>query len=62
MKKIVSIIFIAVALGSCSQCYECTQEIQVNGQITTTEPREVCSADGTEIDNLEADGYTCTGV
>lgn len=65
--KIYTILFITVlslGLASCSKCYDCTHEIEIEykGQTTTTtsDPESYCTTTGEEIDQLENDGYTCT--
>lgn len=48
---------------SCSQCYECTYEVEIeqNGQIVTDEVTEdLCTASADELAAKEADGYDCT--
>lgn len=59
MKNILSLAILIIALSSCSQCYECSQEITINGVTTTTDGKEVCSVDGSEIDELESKGEVC---
>ena len=50
-------------LSGCSQCYECTYEVEIdnNGttQTQTSDPEEYCTVTGEEITELENDGYTC---
>ena len=52
-----------ISLSACSQCYECTYEVEIQspgGQVTTsTESESVCTSDQSEIDAREADGQTC---
>ena len=67
MKK--SIIFlglvVSVSLVSCSQCYECTHDVEIlnqsTGQVETEEVSEdYCTANPAEIEQKEADGFVCT--
>lgn len=51
---------LGLTFGACSKCYDCTQEITVNGQTQTTDPEEICTTDKGEIDDREDAGQTCT--
>lgn len=55
-------LFGILAFTSCSQCYDCTYEVEIvsNGD-TITEPvtDEVCTSDQQEIDDREAAGQDC---
>ena len=67
MKK-ASILFIvvfalAVCVTSCSKCYDCTYEIEVEtptGIVIDTVTEDYCTASKQELDDKEADGYTCS--
>jgi len=54
---------------SCSKCYDCTTQVEIeitdeNGNVTGTDSQtvseEICTADENEVDNKEADGYSCS--
>lgn len=58
MKKALAIIAIgvyALSFASCKKCYDCT--ITILGIESTS---EVCTAKKSDIDDLEAVGWTCT--
>lgn len=59
-----SLIALAFAgiFASCSTCYECQQEITINGQTEWSDPETRCSADGSEIEELENQGFRCTSA
>lgn len=72
MRKLVFIVsIIGSTLASCSTCYECSHDVEIwvdyNGNgvedagetETSIETTELCTADRSEIDNLESVGYTC---
>ena len=65
MKRVFQILAVAavVGLSSCSTCYECTYEVEIqspNGQVTTeTEVEPICTSDPAEIDAREAEGQVC---
>lgn len=60
---------ILTALTSCSKCYECTRQIEIEVDkdgdgVFETEVRddidEVCTANKKEVDDKEADGWSCS--
>lgn len=64
MKTLFALVFVAAtfAFTSCSQCYECSYELESNIGGTTvidTVTEEVCTATGDEITEYENNGYTC---
>jgi hypothetical protein len=63
VKTLLLIITVAMYATSCSKCYECTHEVEIESggttTISTSEPKEYCTANGEEIEELEADGNTC---
>lgn len=61
---VLSVIFLGT-LVSCSQCYECTHDVEIlnqsTGQVETEEVSEdFCTASPAELEDKEANGYTCT--
>lgn len=65
MKNLV-LVFIAIAalaLTSCSTCYECSEDVILYSGSTPTdtvsESQETCTADQSEIDEREGQGATC---
>lgn len=66
---IVSIL--AMSLASCSTCYECAHDVEIwidyNGNgiedpgetEISEETTELCTADRSEVDDLESVGYSC---
>tara|TARA_Y100000782_G_C10186278_1_gene266804 strand:- start:5597 stop:5797 length:201 start_codon:yes stop_codon:yes gene_type:complete len=66
MKKLALIIaVIAGSFASCSKCYDCTTTVEItdaNGNVIDTEEQseEVCTANKDEVDDKEADGYSCS--
>ncbi len=63
MKNIFSNTFVLFTLtvlifSSCSKCYVCETTVTYNGtpeQIS----KDICTADNTEIESLEDEGYIC---
>ena len=69
MKKIVSVLFIGIAMliatSSCSKCYDCTQQVVIedaNGNPidTTTVNDDFCTSKKSEVDEKEKDGFECS--
>lgn len=69
MKNIFTFLLVASFFGiigtSCSKCYDCSRSVviedsQGNPIDTTNSSEEVCTADEGEIDNREAEGYSCS--
>ena len=57
-------IVMSLGLTSCSQCYTCTTEVNLinssTGDTTFYDKEEdLCTAAPSEVDDKEADGYTC---
>lgn len=65
MKSLVFILTVlsALAITSCSTCYECSEDVILYSGSTPTdtvsESQEICTADPSEIDDREAQGATC---
>ncbi len=56
----------ALTFSSCSKCYECTREIEIQsgGQTVAVEEDtdEFCTVDENEVDLRRADGENCKPV
>jgi len=64
MKNLILLATIAVVLGSCSTCYECSTDITITDASgdslgTSENVEEFCTADGQEVEDKENDGATC---
>jgi hypothetical protein len=66
MKKIslLTVFTLALALHSCSTCYECTTDVELtdgNGNVidTTENFEEFCTADPAEVESRESEGAVC---
>ncbi|MEZ4722890.1 MAG: hypothetical protein R2813_13535 [Flavobacteriales bacterium] len=63
MKKAAFLILIPFYLGSCSTCYECTEDvIQYSGNTptdTVAQSDEFCTSDQAEVEAREDAGATC---
>jgi hypothetical protein len=62
---IIASLFFVGSLVSCSQCYECTHDVEIlnqsTGQVETEEVSEdFCTASPAELEDKEANGFTCT--
>lgn len=66
MKKFILPLFTVALMSSCTQCYECTQvvDVEVNGQVveqdTITEDR--CAVSSEEVNEWEEAGQSCTAI
>lgn len=72
MKKLalvaIPLFLFAVALSSCSSCYDCEQQVEIevtqpDGSVVTeteTATDELCTASNSEVDDKESDGFTCS--
>jgi hypothetical protein len=64
MKKIASLLLVvfAIAFASCSKCYECKAPVEVRTKdttYTTYQNQELCTANPSEVDQKESEGYVC---
>lgn len=60
---LIALALTTVFISSCSKCYDCTYEYEIesNGTTTTeTGSDDFCTASGDELEEKEDDGYTCT--
>ena len=57
------LIIFSQSIVSCSKCYECTYEYQIqtsNGTTTEQGKEDFCTASQDELKAKEADGYSCS--
>lgn len=64
MKRLLSFTAIVFLLSSCSDCYECSrydriEDVSGNVIDSTLVTNEICTATESDLDDWEADGYTC---
>ncbi|MCO4806995.1 MAG: hypothetical protein KC456_10415 [Flavobacteriales bacterium] len=66
MKKLSLIFGLAVAMMSCSTCYECSEEVIIYSGSTPTDTsittEELCTADASVITEREAAGADCKSI